>query len=452
MQGKFSVCLILILFLSMYQNQLTAQVVVICDGESTTVMEGEYNVMNNVWGASTAQCLEVDLDSTYFRVSLSDHNNGNEVAAYPSIFKGCHWGWCTTKSNQMPLQVKYIESAPFIWVINTSGITGTWNAALDIWFAESAASWGDYSAELMIWLDYHGNAAPAGSKKATVEIGGLIWDVYFAAWSSWNYIAYKVNNPVDSVSLDLRDFIHDSITRGYIYTPWYMHAIEAGYEIFSDGEGLTTHSFATDVIETDNPLNYAPSSFRIQSPPDGGTVDSMVVTFKWQVSPDPDLDSIEYILYLSGPDADTTITRLSENNFVFDGKNFLKSNTTYTWYVEATDKIDTTMSTTKRTFNTPTAIEINSVTQFPNNFLLYQNYPNPFNSSTKIVFEIQAATVLDLSVYNLLGQKVKTLKTGNHPPGKYQITFDASELPAGIYYYELRNPYKNLKRKCLYLK
>ncbi len=451
MQRKFTVYLILILFLSMYQVQLMAQVIEICDGDSTTVMGGEYNVMNNVWGASTAQCLEVDLDSTYFRVSLSEHTDGSSVSAYPAIFKGCHWMWCTTKNNPMPLQVKYVDSAPFTWVFNTLNVTGTWNAALDIWFAELPTGW-DYSAELMIWLDYHGGAAPAGSKKATLEIGGLNWDVYFAAWSSWNYIAYKITSPVDSVSLDLRDFIHDSIIRGYLYTPWYMHAIEAGFEIFSGGQGLTTYSFASDVIETDTPLNYAPLSFRIQSPPDGGTVDSLVVTFKWQVASDPDLDSIEYILYLSGPDADTTIAGLSENSFVFDGKNFLQSNTTYTWYVEATDKIDTTMSTTQRTFSTPTSIGVNLNTQYPNKFLLHQNYPNPFNSSTEIVFEIETATELDLSVFNLLGKKLKTLRAGYYQPGKYRTIFDASELPSGVYYYQLKTSSRLLRQKCVFMK
>lgn len=64
---------------------------------------------------------------------------------------------------------------------------------------------------------------------------------------------------------------------------------------------------------------------------------------------------------------------------------------------------------------------------------------------------LKAATELDLSVFNLLGQKVKTLKAGYHPRGKYQLSFDTSDLPAGIFYYELRNPHENLKRKCLYL-
>jgi cellulose 1,4-beta-cellobiosidase len=451
MKRKFSICFA-VMVLMLLPMGLCAQVVELCQGASTTVMGGEYNVMNNVWGASTPQCLSVELDSSYFKVTLSGHNNGSSVASYPAIFKGCHWGWCTTKNNPMPLPVREIESAPFTWVVNTTNVTGTWNTALDIWFDDASAFNSDYDAELMIWIDYNGGAAPAGSRRATVEIGGLSWDVHFAVFSSWNYIAYKITSPVDSVSLDLRDFIHDSILRGYLYTPWYLHAIEAGFEIWSGGQGLTTHSFSAGVTETASPVNYPPSAFRIQSPPDAGTVDSLRITFRWQQSADPDLDTVEYLFHLLGPNADTTIAGLTENSLVFDGRKYLQYNTTYTWYVEATDKIDTTISTTQRTFRTPAAVGVDLVDQAPRRFSLHQNYPNPFNASTEIVFEIEHATPLALSVYNLRGEKVETLRNGHYQPGECRAIFDASELPSGIYFYQLETPSQSLKRKCIYLK
>ncbi len=85
-------------------------------------------------------------------------------------------------------------------------------------------------------------------------------------------------------------------------------------------------------------------------------------------------------------------------------------------------------------------------------FKLEQSYPNPFNSSTEIVFEIETATELDLSVFNLLGEKLKTLRVGYYQPGRYQTTFDASELPSGIYYYQLKTSSRLLRQKCVYMK
>jgi hypothetical protein len=352
----------------------------------------------------------------------------------------------------MPLPVMEIESAPFTWVINTANVSGVWNAALDIWFDDLSSFGGDYDAELMIWIDYHGGAAPAGSRRETVMIGGLSWDIHFAVFSNWNYIAYKITSPVDSVSLDLRDFIHDSVTRGFLFTPWYLHAIEAGFEIWSGGQGLTTYSFSADVTETSAPVNYSPLSFRLQSPADRRTVDSLRVTFRWQESIDPDLDTVEYIFHLLGPAADTTVSGLAQNSLVFDGRQYLQHNTTYTWYVEATDGIDTTASTTQRTFTTPVAVGVDLVHESPKKFSLNQNYPNPFNAATEIVFAIETATRVELSVFNLLGKKVRTLINGYHQPGEYRSRFDASELPSGIYFYQLKTPSQFLIRKCVYRK
>ncbi|MBN2520962.1 MAG: hypothetical protein JXB17_10685, partial [Bacteroidales bacterium] len=93
-----------------FNTNIFAQVQEICSG-STTIMGGEYNVMNNVWGSVHGdQCIEVDPDTSYFKVSLSTHNSSN-VASYPCIFKGCHWGWCTTKDNPFPKKISEIESA-----------------------------------------------------------------------------------------------------------------------------------------------------------------------------------------------------------------------------------------------------------------------------------------------------------------------------------------------------
>lgn len=78
-------------------------------------------------------------------------------------------------------------------------------------------------------------------------------------------------------------------------------------------------------------------------------------------------------------------------------------------------------------------IEIN----LPAQFSLLQNYPNPFNPSTGIKFSLaQSATVL-LNVYNVLGQKVAELVNKNLEKGKYEISFDASKLSSGIYFYSI---------------
>jgi hypothetical protein len=77
----------------------------------------------------------------------------------------------------------------------------------------------------------------------------------------------------------------------------------------------------------------------------------------------------------------------------------------------------------------------------PDKFLLNGNYPNPFNPATKISFDISKSTSISLSVYNLLGQKVKDLITNvNYEAGRYDVSFDASGYSTGVYLYKLSSP------------
>ena len=74
----------------------------------------------------------------------------------------------------------------------------------------------------------------------------------------------------------------------------------------------------------------------------------------------------------------------------------------------------------------------------PNTFALAQNYPNPFNPTTQISYSIPKESFVSLKVFNLMGQEVATLVSGNQPAGKYSIPFDASRLSSGIYMYRLQ--------------
>jgi hypothetical protein len=79
-------------------------------------------------------------------------------------------------------------------------------------------------------------------------------------------------------------------------------------------------------------------------------------------------------------------------------------------------------------------VEINS----PFEFTLEQNYPNPFNPSTKINWQSAVSSWQTLKVYDLLGREVATLVDEYKPAGKFEIVFNADNLPSGVYFYQLR--------------
>jgi polyhydroxybutyrate depolymerase len=73
----------------------------------------------------------------------------------------------------------------------------------------------------------------------------------------------------------------------------------------------------------------------------------------------------------------------------------------------------------------------------PSEFALFQNYPNPFNPKTVIRYVLPVTCHLDLSIYNVLGQKVATLVNKKQPAGSYKVEWDASGFASGVYYYQL---------------
>lgn len=70
-------------------------------------------------------------------------------------------------------------------------------------------------------------------------------------------------------------------------------------------------------------------------------------------------------------------------------------------------------------------------------FTLSQNYPNPFNQETVIKYSVSKTTLVNISVYNMVGQKISELVNKEVNPGEHQVAFDASNLSSGLYFYTI---------------
>jgi para-nitrobenzyl esterase len=99
-----------------------------------------------------------------------------------------------------------------------------------------------------------------------------------------------------------------------------------------------------------------------------------------------------------------------------------------------------------------TGIENNNYSTLPRNFILFQNYPNPFNPSTTINYTLPSDSKVIIKIYNILGQKLMTLLNNTEAAGTHQITFNAGNLPSGIYLYRIQAEDFTQTKKMILLK
>jgi hypothetical protein len=223
----------------------------LCNSQTMSAAGGAYTIQNNEWGSSAPECISTDgnADFTVANSSIANATNG-APGGYPSIYKGCHWGACTTGSG-LPVQESSLGSGRVTtsWSTSQPGGSNAYDVAYDIWFNQTPTTSGQPNgAELMIWLNHNGSVQPFGSQVATgVSVGGRSYNVWFGN-QGWNTVSYTMTSGATSVSsLDIGQIAADAVSRGYIQPSWYLIDVEAGFELWQGGAGLAANSFSVNV-------------------------------------------------------------------------------------------------------------------------------------------------------------------------------------------------------------
>ena len=211
---------------------------------SISAAGGEYTIQSNEWNSSDPQCITYT-GGTAWSVSTANFNDtGGAPATYPSIYKGCHWGACTSGSG-LPIQVGNLGTAVSSWS-TTQPASGAYDVAYDLWFNSTPTTSGQPDGtELMIWLNSRGGVGPFGSQTGTSNAAGHAWNVWTGQQTSWKIISYVLNPGGTSFSnLDIKALIDDAVARGSLNPAHYLIDAEAGFEIWQGGQGLATDSFS----------------------------------------------------------------------------------------------------------------------------------------------------------------------------------------------------------------
>jgi len=206
---------------------------------------------------------------------------------------------------------------------------------------------------------------------------------------------------------------------------------------FSCGSGAGTNWGGSGSDTSAVPVNVGPYWLVVRIDMSGDTI---CRTFMW-VNPDPSTEP------------DTNVADVKRNSNMPDGFNAIGleagGNVGATPIQLVFDEIRLATNYTDLSSTTSVGQRIYNN---PKTFSLSENYPNPFNPTTQINYTVTQSGHVSLKVYNLIGQQVATLFNGVRSAGAYQATFNASNMPSGIYFARLQSGTNTITKKMMLLK
>jgi len=205
-------------------------------------------------------------------------NNERAPAAYPAIYKGCHWGECSESEGTLfPLRISEVASlfSRWEWDLGAAGTEpdAAFSVAYKMWLDRNASgALPDHpedvdqndGAEIAIWINNRGYdkvnntgdpIRPSGelvADGATIPSVPGTWDVWIEPDAGddvhWHTVSYVREDRVTEMDVDGKLFLRDAMARSCgdemcVLPSWWLTSMQAGFEIWSNGEGLRSDSF-----------------------------------------------------------------------------------------------------------------------------------------------------------------------------------------------------------------
>jgi hypothetical protein len=222
-------------------------------------------------------------------------------------------------------------------------------------------------------------------------------------------------------------------------------------------EGLRViHNFLPVEYQVNNP----PANFSLSQPSnntqitvDESNMNTGSITFSWGASSDQNGDSLYYLMRVTSAeignhDMDTNVTfiDLSYIDIIEDMSENNVTAAVLEWTVHVTDGIDTVEANNAPftiTVDGGWAMNASAEALIPEVIALHQNYPNPFNPVTTLRYDLPEQTLVNITIYDMLGRQVKTLANQAQDAGHKSAIWDATNdygkpVSAGIYLYQIQ--------------
>jgi hypothetical protein len=118
---------------------------------------------------------------------------------------------------------------------------------------------------------------------------------------------------------------------------------------------------------------------------------------------------------------------------------------------EGNAEINISRADVRNILNSPMAVDISGTEGLvPSEFALLQNYPNPFNPTTTINYNLPKQAMVEISIFNALGERVAMLVNEIKEAGRHTVEFNATGYSSGIYFYQIKaNDFISVKKMIL---
>lgn len=260
-------------------------------------------------------------------------------------------------------------------------------------------------------------------------------------WEIFN--SYRTYSKACVVLHMLRGIVGDStffnILRTYSYDPSvaYGNAVTEDFQAIAENvSGLDLNYFFQQWIYG---VNYPTYSVVWSKNSLGGNLYDLALKITQSSNSNPSFFTMPIQIKVNSSTGDTIIT-------VFNNAQVQNFNITV-----ANEPISITVDPNNWILKTINSVVVGIEDEMqPQTFSLEQNYPNPFNPVTKIKFTLASNEYTTLKVYDIIGKEITTLVNNQMEKGHYEINFDASNLPGGVYFYTLNaGGYKETRKMIL---
>ncbi|RMD58562.1 T9SS C-terminal target domain-containing protein, partial [Candidatus Parcubacteria bacterium] len=261
-----------------------------------------------------------------------------------------------------------------------------------------------------------------------VVIAGTLWD-FVATIPARQFARYAYVAPT----------LGDATATDTTLSTFMVSAHTADPTVYFDSDPVT--GFSIDNLAPAAPANLAAKEVEVNA--------ASAIQLTWDESQDADF--AYFALYKDG--ATEPVVKTIELSYldtdVAVGESHNYTLTAFDFAGNESEGAEVSLVVTSVAGEPPSAI--------PKAFALHQNYPNPFNPETVIGFDVPEKSLVRIEIYNILGQKVRTLADRSYAPGTYKVRWDGMDasgrrLPTGVYAYRLRAGQTTITRKMMLIR